>query len=118
MLFGIQGGPRVPKTPETQHRANQSLRVCKWVRGQYNIRATASSEQPPEVSGHIPGVIKISKYIISTHIYFSLYFTWTKYFSLIICRTNTKVNYLDTVQNCISLLFQPLAQIRRVSLQI
>jgi hypothetical protein len=29
MLFGIQGGPRVPKTPETQHRANQSLRVCK-----------------------------------------------------------------------------------------
>ena len=73
MLFGILRGPKVPKTPESQHRANQWLTICKCVGGKDNVRATASSEQPPEVSGHIPGVMKI--YIISTHIYFRLYFT-------------------------------------------
>jgi hypothetical protein len=55
MLFGIQRGPKVPQTPKSQHRANQ------WLGGQDNSRATASSEQPPEVSGHIPGVMKLSK---------------------------------------------------------
>jgi hypothetical protein len=80
MLFGIQRCPKVPKTSEWQLRANQWLTICKCVGGTDNSRATATSEEPPEVSGHIPGVIKMSKYVISTHIYFRLYFTQTSYF--------------------------------------
>jgi hypothetical protein len=78
MLFGILWGPKVPKTPASQHRANQWLTMCKCVGGQDNVIATASSDQPPEVPGHIPGVMKND--IISTHIYFRFYFTETNYF--------------------------------------
>jgi hypothetical protein len=72
MLFGILGGAKVPKTPESRHRTNLRLTVRKC-----NVTSSGSSEKPSEIFGHIPRVMKMSKYIFSNHIYFRLYFTYT-----------------------------------------